>query len=76
MIFSDREALKNRIAELTGRRNPERLQVCEDTTVFMAIDFGSVLRLGGNDYLVTVNDLLTDLRALYPAEGDSGDDVA
>jgi serine/threonine protein kinase len=52
MIFSDRQALKNRIAELTGRRNPERLQVYEDTTAFMAIDFGSVLRLGGNDYLV------------------------
>jgi hypothetical protein len=53
MIFTDREALKNRIAELAGGRNPGRMQVYEDTTAFMSIDFGSVLRLGGNDYIVT-----------------------
>jgi hypothetical protein len=52
MIFKNREVLKQRIAELTRRPVPSKIAVFEDTSEFMSIDSGSVLRLDGNDYLV------------------------
>lgn len=55
MIFSDTETLRRRIAKITGRPAPNRLSVIEDTTAFMSIDFGNVLRLNGDDYLVLGN---------------------
>jgi serine/threonine protein kinase len=53
VIFSDRETLRKRISEIAGGLTPDQLEIYEDTSAFMAIDFGSVLRLGGSDYLVT-----------------------
>jgi hypothetical protein len=53
MIFEDPQALKKRIEEVTER--PARAavpQVFADTSAFMSIDVGSVLRVAGNDYLV------------------------
>jgi len=52
MIFKNLEVLKQRIAELTRRPAPGKIAVFEDTSEFMSIDSGSVLRLDGNDYLV------------------------
>jgi serine/threonine protein kinase len=52
MIFKNREVPKQRIAELTRRPVPSKIAVFEDTSEFMSIDSGSVLRLDGNDYLV------------------------
>lgn len=52
MIFSNLEVLKQRIAEVTQRPAHSRVTVYEDTSSFMSIDAGSVLRLEGNDYLV------------------------
>ena len=52
MIFEHPQALRQRIAELTRREASRRLNIFEDTTQFMSIDPGSVLRLAGNDYLV------------------------
>lgn len=52
MIFENSGDLSERIAQVTGRPAPQRITVFEDTTAFMSIDFGSVLRLGGNDYLI------------------------
>jgi len=52
MIFEHPLALRERITELTKRPPQERLAVFEDTSAFMSIDVGSVLRIAGNDYLV------------------------
>ena len=55
MIFKDPGTLKQRIAELTGRPGREKLKIYEDTSAFMSIDGGDVLRLAGNDFLVMGN---------------------
>jgi serine/threonine protein kinase len=52
MIFRNLEVLKQRIAEVTQRPAYSRIRVFEDTSAFMSIDTGNVLRLDGNDYLV------------------------
>jgi serine/threonine protein kinase len=52
MIFQSPQALKQRILEVTKRSAPSKIMVFEDTSAFMSIDAGSVLRLNGNDYLV------------------------
>lgn len=52
MIFKNLQALKQRITEVTKRSAPSKITVFEDTSAFMSIDTGSVLRLDGNDYLV------------------------
>jgi serine/threonine protein kinase len=52
MIFKNPETLKQRITEVTQRPAHSKITVFEDTSQFMSIDAGSVLRLGGNDYLV------------------------
>jgi len=52
MIFNNLEALKQRITEVTKRPAHSKVTVFEDTSAFMSIDPGSVLRLDGNDYLV------------------------
>lgn len=52
MIFENPESLKHRIMETTGRPADEKPKVFEDTSAFMSIDYGHVLRLAGNDYLV------------------------
>lgn len=52
MIFELPQALRRRIGEVTGREAPSKLNIFEDTSEFMSIDSGDVLRLAGNDYLV------------------------
>jgi hypothetical protein len=52
MIFDNPQALKQRIVELSQRPPKSKITVFEDTSAFMSIDTGSVLRLDGNDYLV------------------------
>jgi serine/threonine protein kinase len=52
MIFEHPQALKRRISEVTRREAPSRVDIFEDTSEFMSINAGSVLRLDGNDYLV------------------------
>jgi hypothetical protein len=55
MIFKDPGALKQRINELTGRPAREKTKIYEDTSAFMSIDGGDVLRLAGDDFLVMGN---------------------
>lgn len=52
MIFTNPKALQRRITELSRREVRRRVEIFEDTSEFMSIDAGSVLRLSGNDYLV------------------------
>ncbi len=52
MIFEHPQALRQRIFEVTSREASGKLQIVEDTSEFMSIDPGDVLRLAGNDYLV------------------------
>ena len=53
MIFELPAVLRERIAEVTRRTPPLKIRLWEDTSDFMAIAAGDVLRLGGSDYLVT-----------------------
>jgi len=52
MIFEHPQALRRRICEVTGREASSKFNIFEDTSEFMSIDAGDVLRLAGNDYLV------------------------
>jgi Protein kinase domain len=53
MIYKNPQALRNRIAEVTGREAPDKINILEDTSAFMSINAGDVVRLAGSDYLVT-----------------------
>ncbi len=53
MIFENFQTLKERIEEVTHWKASSQLKIFEDTTEFMSIDPGDVMRLGTNDYLVT-----------------------
>jgi len=52
MIFEHPQVLGNRIAELTGRKAPGKIKIFENTSEFMSIDVGDIVRLVRNDYLV------------------------
>lgn len=52
MIFENPAELRDRILELTQRRVGRDVPIFEDTSSYMAILGGSVLRLGGVDYFV------------------------
>jgi len=52
VIFEHPESLRQRIEEITGRPAEARPRVLVDTSDFMAIDRGDVLRLAECDYLV------------------------
>jgi hypothetical protein len=52
MIFDDPQTLKERIESLTPRRVRDRVVIHEDTSAYMNIEGGNVLRLDGNDYFV------------------------
>lgn len=52
MIFEQPSALRRRISEVTSREVSNKLNIFEDTSEFMSIDVGDILRLSGNDYLV------------------------
>ena len=52
MIFEQPSVLRRRISEVTGREVPSKLNIFDDTSEFMSIDAGDILRLSGNDYFV------------------------
>lgn len=52
MIFEQSASLRQRIREVTNREPSRNCKVFEDTSEFMSIDAGNVLRLGDSDYLV------------------------
>jgi len=52
MIFDNPAELKDRIEELTPRRVYGRIRIVEDTSSYMSIEGGAVLRLAGHDYYV------------------------
>ncbi|HQF26366.1 MAG TPA: hypothetical protein PLJ27_24125, partial [Polyangiaceae bacterium] len=52
MIFEDQNELKARIEQVTPRRAAKTVVVHTDTTAYMGIEGGHVLRLQGNDYFV------------------------
>ncbi len=52
MIYDQPSSLKQRIQEVTRREPSTRMKVFEDTSEFMSIDVGDVMRLSGNDYLI------------------------
>ncbi len=52
MIFEQTSELRRRISEVTNREVPGDLNIFEDTSRFMTIDAGDILRLSGNDYFV------------------------
>ncbi len=53
MIYEDTEVLGNRISEICGRKIKRPPQIFEDTSSYMNIIGGSVVRIGGNDYYIT-----------------------
>ena len=55
MIFEDPAELKERIESRVGRKVYGRAPVVEDTSNYLAIASGSVLRLDGDDYYVTAD---------------------
>ena len=52
MIFEDPRDLQERIEALTARRVRGRVRVLEDTSDYMDISAGTVLRLAGRDYYI------------------------
>ncbi len=52
MIFDQPSSLKQRVQEVTRREPSPRMKVFDNTTEFMSIDVGDILRLFGNDYLI------------------------
>jgi hypothetical protein len=55
MIFEDPEALRRRITEVIGRRILRPPRVFEDTTSYMNIVGGGVVRIGGRDYYIVTD---------------------
>ena len=52
MIFEHQQVLRKRIAEVTKREAPCKINIFEDTSEFMSIDMGDVVRLSSDDYLI------------------------
>jgi hypothetical protein len=55
MIFEDPLELRARCEEVSGRRFPGPIRIVEDTSSYMSIDYGNVLRLDDADFLVLGN---------------------
>ena len=55
MIFRKADELRDRIVKLSGHRILQPPRVFEDTSSYMHIVGGSVVRLGGNDYYITTD---------------------
>jgi hypothetical protein len=53
MIFGNSQVLRKRITEVIQRKAPGKINIFEDTSVFMSINVGDVVRLTGCDYLIT-----------------------
>jgi len=52
MIFGQPELLRQRVVEIAKRSINGKIEVFEDTSPFMSIEPGNVIRLAGNDYFV------------------------
>ncbi len=52
MIYENESELRDRVEQLTGRVIRGQVQIKEDTTEYMRIHGGMILRLDGNDYFV------------------------
>ena len=52
MIYENLEVLRQRVFEVTKRKAPIRFTIFEDTSEFIRIEVGDILRLSGNDYFV------------------------
>ena len=52
MIFDNAQELKERIEATSNRKVRRPVKIFEDSTSYMTIEGGSVLRLGGNDYFI------------------------
>lgn len=55
MIFEDSKALQQRIAEVTYRKIATTPQIIEDTSSYMNIVAGCVVRIRGNDYYIVTD---------------------
>jgi len=53
LIFSAERELRDRVREVTGKRLSRRPVIWEETTDYMSIQAGMILRLEDSDYLVT-----------------------
>jgi serine/threonine protein kinase len=53
MIFENQHVLRKRIAEVIKREATGKINIFEDTSAFMSINPGDVVRLAANDYFVT-----------------------
>lgn len=53
MIIEDEQEIRDRVVEFTGRKIYGPVKIVEDTTQYMNIQGGMILRLDGNDYFVT-----------------------
>jgi len=53
VIIENEQEIKDRVIELTGRKIYGRVQIVEDTTDYMRIAGGMILRIAGNDYFIT-----------------------
>ena len=55
MIFENTQALQLRITEVSGRKVLRPPRIFEDTSSYMHIVGGSVVRIGGNDYYIVTD---------------------
>lgn len=53
MIIEDPQEIKDRVRELTNRRIYGDVQIIEDTSNYMSIFGGMILRIAGNDYFLS-----------------------
>lgn len=53
MIIEDEQEIKDRVERMSGRRIYGRVEIVEDTTDYMRLLGGMVLRLAGKDYFIS-----------------------
>ncbi len=69
LIFTDEQEIKERVERLTGRKIHGRAEIVEDTTDYMRLLGGMVLRLAGSDYFITGDAREGRFRDRRPAQG-------
>jgi len=53
VIFTCEKEITDRVFELTGRKISGRLKIAEDSSDYMSLSGGTILRLGNNDFFIT-----------------------
>jgi len=53
LIIENEQEIKDRVREFTGREIQGKVRIIEDTTNYMSIAGGMILRIAGNDYFIT-----------------------